>query len=482
MGEAKRLSKYREAKLAITSPMTQARFNILAIGTRMAQMFGLADEVSWWCTADERIIASIAFDYADEEYTGIILARDEMGRFRCVEPLASKNTQRKAEIGLRMHIAKVVETIDLDTYGNQGEATNVPIDLFNVPETLDRDKLHPYFVHLLEDPGKQPARAVLSEIARWLAPAEPHLVREFQTSGFDQRLWEIYLWAAFKDSFLNVEQLEAPDFACKGNLADFTVEATAVSPSQAGPLAEHPNPQTPEEISAFVKDYMAIKFGSALTSKLNKTNAQGLHYWERDESKDKPFLIAIADFHEPPEKFETGSMVYTQTALWTYLYGFRVTWENGASELKISEEPITEHRYGSKTIPSGFFNQPDAENISAVLFSNAGTLAKFDRIGVTGGFGAENHTYMRMGFRYDPDPNAVIGKWFTIDVSHDTYEEFWSQELQVFHNPNATIPFPPEALLTATHHYLEDGSLKSIMPDDAVLNSITWVIKHGSKS
>lgn len=480
MGEAKRRASQRQSILAMTSPINRARFGIFAIGTRMAQMFGMAHEVSWWASADENIIGTIAMDYADEEYNGIILARDEMGRFRCTEPLASKKTKEKAELGLRMRIAEILETVDLGTYGHQGDTTNAAIDLFNVPKTLDQKKLHPYFLDLLNSPEKKPARVVLAEIGKWLAPSDPHLVREFQTSGFDQRLWEIYLWAAFKDSFLNVEQLEAPDFACRGNLADFTVEATTVSPSSSGPLANHPDPKNPEEIESFIKDYMAIKFGSGLNSKLIKTNAQGLHYWEREESKDKPFLIAIADFHEPPEKFDIGSMVYTQTALWTYLYGFRVKWKKNDSEaeLEISEEEIESHTYGSKTIPSGFFKQPGSENISAVLFSNAGTLAKFDRVGVTGGFAADDHSYIRMGLRYDPDPNATIGRWFSEDVSDENYEEYWSQELQVFHNPNAKIPLPQESLITASHHFFVDGTLKSTMPNDAVLNSMAWVVKH----
>lgn len=480
MGEAKRRAKERQQKLAMTHPISRARFGIYAIGTRMAQMFGMSHEVSWWATSDERILGTIAFDYQDEEFTGIILARDEMGRFRCTEPLIPQKNQLRAEIGLRNRIAEIIKTNNIDAYGQQGDTTNSPLDLFDVPETLDKDKLHPYFVQLLNSPGKKPARVVLSEIARWLAPADPHLVREFQTSGFDQRLWEIYLWAAFKDSFVNVEQLEAPDFACRGHLSDFTVEATTVSASTSGPLKVHPEPKTPEEIGEFIKDYMAIKFGSALTSKLDKTNAQGLHYWERERTKGKPFLIAVADFHEPPEKFDIGSMVYTQTALWNYLYGIRVNWNqlNETAELEVTEEKIETHTYGSKTIPSGFFNLPGSENISAVLFSNAGTIAKFDRIGVTGGFGADKHTYKRMGFKYDPDPNATIGRWFETDVSDDNYEEFWSQELQVFHNPKAKIPLPPESLLTASHHFFEDGALRSSLPDDAVLNSTTWVVRH----
>lgn len=38
---------------------------------------------------------------------------------------------------------------------------------------------------------------------------------------------------------------------------------------------------------------MPLKFGSALLSKLNKTNKDGLHYWELEKARGKPFAIAI---------------------------------------------------------------------------------------------------------------------------------------------------------------------------------------------
>jgi hypothetical protein len=303
------------------------------------------------------------------------------------------------------------------------------------------------------------------------------LVREFQNKGFDQRLWEIYLWAAFKEFGLDVEQLEAPDFRCTGPGIDFTVEATTAAPSSMGPLAEHPEPKTVEETAAFLDDYMPMKYGSALNSKLNKTNNQGLHYWEREESKGKPFILAIADFHKPVTKGEIGSMTYTQSALWQYLYGHRIYWEFEGDKLVIKPQKIGEHKYGGKAVPSGFFDQPSAENVSAVIFSNAGTIAKFDRMGVVAGFAAEGIGYLRVGMKYNPDPNAVMGDQFVDDVTSVTYEEHWTDEIQVFHNPNAKHPLPFDNLVGATHHYFEEGVLKSISPLGRVLSSYTIILQ-----
>jgi hypothetical protein len=237
-----------------------------------------------------------------------------------------------------------------------------------------------------------------------------------------------------------VTQLESPDFICRAPGIEFTVEATTVAQSLTGPLAEHPNPNSTEEVSEFLLNYMPMKFGSSLTSKMNKTDAQGRHYWEREETKDKPFVLAIADFHKQADQDQPGSMTFTHSALWPYLYGHRMEWELVEGQLKVEAIKNSTHTFGAKSIPSEFFDQPGTENVCAVLFSNAGTISKFDRMGVVAGFAAPDHKYYRMGTRYNPDPNAVSGIPFYEDVADPAYSEGWSDQLQIFHNPNAHIP------------------------------------------
>jgi hypothetical protein len=478
MGEAKRRAKLREAANAFSKPLKRARFNLYAIGTRRSTVPYVSEEISWWTTQDERLIGMVALDYTDRDYLWMILARDRNGRFRCANLQTDFTTPRHAEEALRVALADALQNGDVEAYGVQGDETNAPIDLLRLPTDCDPETLHPYFRAILEDPGRAPARAVIKEIGPWLAPSDPHLVNEFQHKGFDQRLWELYLWAALKEFSLDVELLEAPDFHCTGPGVDFTIEATTAAPSEKGALAEHPNPKTDEEREEFNKNYMPMKYGSALVGKLNKTDKQGLHYWEHDESKNKPFVLAIADFHKPADKDELGSMTYTQTALWQYLYGDRVHWEFEDDQLIIKPEKIGQHQYGEKIVPSGFFDLPSAENISAVIFSNAGTISKFDRMGVVAGFGAEKHTYLRMGVKYKPDPNSVIGETFALDVSSDDYEEYWTQEIQVFHNPNARHPLSFDALPGAIHHRYDGGLIKSLTPNDAILNSFTVILKE----
>ncbi|WP_212580137.1 hypothetical protein [Roseovarius gaetbuli] len=437
----------------------------------------MAEELSWWSDNDEKLLGLVFRDTVDDDFGWILLARDRVGRFRSVKTEASLRSEAYATIGLRDAIAFSIKNEDITALGVQGDEPNAPFDVLRIPPGTDPEKLHPYFRELLERSGRAPARAVVREIGPWLAPSDPHFVEEFQFRQFDQRLWELYLWAAFRELGFDVKQLQAPDFFCSAPGIQFTVEATTVAPSTAGPLAAHPEPKTNEEMKAFLSDYMPMKFGSSLTSKLNKVDAQGKHYWERENTIGKPFVIAVADFHKQADAEQLGSMTFSQSALWPYLYGHRVEWEmiDGALSVRATKNPT--HQFGDKTIPSGFFDQPGVENVSAVIFSNAGTIAKFDRMGVVAGFGADDHLYQRIGFRFNPDPDAIHGLPFSDDVADPDYREGWSDELQIFHNPNALIPLDHAWLTGLAQFYFKGDDQFSLVPDHHVWSSMTAIFE-----
>jgi hypothetical protein len=70
-------------------------------------------------------------------------------------------------------------------------------------------------------------------------------------------------------------------------------------------------------------------------------------------------------------------------ALGDCVFGIR-----GDSEGK--DQRVEFYNWGEKqNIPAGFFRQPDAENVSAVLASNQATLTKFNRMGKIAGFGIQ---------------------------------------------------------------------------------------------
>lgn len=474
MGEAKRRSVRRTEDEKLIKPISRARFNLLSIGARMAVSRVLSGEISYWADQEERILGLICIDYTDQDFAWMILARDRIGRFRCCQVEASVKSKLLATENMIREMATLVrEGIPAD-FGWQGDEPNAPFDLLTVTHG---EPLHPYF-EALNDASHMPARAALKEIGPWLAPSDPHFVKEFQTSAFDQRIWELYLWAAFRELGFDVTQPEAPDFSCRAPGISFTVEATAVSPSTAGPLAVHPEPTTPEEHAEFLKNYMPMKFGSSLTSKLNKKNASGETYWDRPDTRGKPFIIAVADFHKPSDLQSLGSMTYSHSALWPYLYGKRVVFEKreeGGGYWRMVKGD--EHLYGGKKIPTRFFDLPGADNVSAVIFSNAGTLPKFNRMGLCAGFIPVKHMYLRQGYRYDPSPDAYVGIPFQENVLSEDYEENWSDELQVFHNPNASNPISPDAFGGIVQYYFKENELYTVTPNDSVIASFTAVFR-----
>jgi len=475
MGEGKaKAAKWRRQR-ELSREMPRARFNLMAIGTRMSPTAIMSEEISYWSDNEERLLGLVFRDRTDNDFGWILLARDRIGRFRAVDLKTDLRTPAYAAQGVRQRIADAVEMDEIPTLGDQGDETNYPTDLLTVPVGTNPEDLHPHFRLLMDAPGRAPARAAFREIGPWLAPADPHFVREFQFSQFDQRMWELYLWAAFREMGFDVRQPEAPDFFCSRPGLRFTVEATTVTASQQGPLANHPQPQTPEEMEAFLAHYMPMKFGSSLTSKLNKKDKDGRSYWDRGDAAKIPFVIAIADFHISGGDGEVGSMTYTQSALWPYLYGHRVSYEIVDGHLVTRAEKGEDHVFGEKVVPTGFFDLPGAENISGVLFSNAGTLSKFDRMGVGAGFGDTNHRYFRFGVRLNSDPNTVLGAPFMEEIEPD-HDERWSDELQFFHNPRAKNPMPRYALPGVTEHYFRDGIPLSYSYGEPVLGSRTMLM------
>lgn len=190
---------------------------------------------------------------------------------------------------------------------------------------------------------------------------------------------ELYLYAALLELglFANKEH-EAPDFEVHDGRSKVFIEAVIVGhcqihPPLDPPMNGMPRMRSPEEIKELLKTRVPIRFGSALYSKLNRKTK----YWDLEHVKGNPLVFAVADFHEDQ------SMTWTSPALFEYLYG--VTHEfafDDNGQLIITPLTIETHEHQGKVIPSGYFFQPGAENVSAVLFSSSGTISKFDRMGL----------------------------------------------------------------------------------------------------
>jgi hypothetical protein len=210
---------------------------------------------------------------------------------------------------------------------------------------------------------------------------------------------------------------------------------------------------------------MPIRFGSPLFSKLQKK------YWELPQIQGCPLVFAIADFHDDQ------SMTWSSTALINYLYGVRHEHhydENG--RLVIDPIQIKKHKIGNKEIPSGFYFQPDTENVSAIMFSASGTISKFNRMGRQAGFKHPDVLMYRIGSHHDHDDNASLPKMFKYEVD-ETGTETWAEGMSIFHNPNAKHRVPEELFPTAAHHRFENDQIVSFLPEFYPYSSMTLNMK-----
>lgn len=426
--------------------ISRIRWNALTSHSRHPAAALIIKELAWFESDDGRVLATLVVD-ADREFYALILARDGLERFRKIDMSGPHNSPRLAIAGLDSKLLEVLP--NLEELRIQGDESGKSVDFFTplAPE----EKLASNFRRLASGDDFSAAREIIGTMMRWHEDADGNFVEQFQSTGFDARLWELYLFAALTEAGLRVSRPKpAPDMLARGILGEFALEATTINPSKSrdGQSLNPPTPHSPEAIQAYVQHYLPTRYAGPLTAKLRK------EYWKKPAAVGKPLVLAIQDFHAP------FSMVYSFPALPTYLYGLTHTFRRDSNgQLIVDVVRIAEHKWGTKgSVPSGFFSQQGAENISAVLFNNAGTIHKFNRMGVSAGFGVDNITLVRRGKAWDPDPNSSTPIPFEYIVAEGS-QETWVEGMDVFHNPRAIHPLDANLLPGAAHHRLLPDNL-----------------------
>jgi len=427
--------------------LSEIRFNALAGYTRDPRLVRVAQEFEWLATDDERVIGVLVWDRHDHDFGWIALGRDEREQFRAVEVNSTLATADEAR-------AQLVAAMDRLQAGPpedllQGEDGPPPMDFFE-PITPEADQ-HPAFRKLISDPRYSPARELIAAMMRYHQDVDGNFVQQFQTVGFDARLWELYLFAAFTErGFARQGDAVAPDFQFSGLNGSLGVEATTANAPQGE--AEAP-PLTRETFDDYLTNFIPIKLVRPLRRKLRKQPP----YWAAEGMADRPFVLALQDFHAQ------GSMRFIAPAANELLFGVRHSMREG----KIHVERIERHIYGAANEPSGFFAYERAENVSAVLINPQGTLLKFNRMGFLAGFGDPRVRMLREGYRrHEGDPDDPAPRPFRDLVHAPGYAETWVEGMVVIHNPNALIPLDPALIRGATHEFVRpDGRIMSLMPD-----------------
>lgn len=390
----------------------------------------MSKELEWWANHDESLLGVVSLDLIDHDYSLAILGRDEQGLFRAIDVMCSLDSVEAA----RKEIEKRVGELSVDNPQEfpQGDNDRKKHEIL-VP-CVPTSKLNRVFEFLLENEGYSPARGILKELSYAFTDLDGNYKKDFQTTGFEGRLWELFLYAyLYEEKFQVDEKYNVPDFIVQKGSHRVAIEAVTVNPTD-GVVGKVPS--SVEEERMLCLDYMPIKWGSALFSKLRK------RYWEKKPIVGLPLVFAIHDFHGE------GSMTWSLPALSDYLFGVR-------SDETGRDYRVLSHHYEGKEIPSGFFNLPDAENVSAVIASNEATLTKFNRMGKIAGFGDSSISMTRYSAALDLETNETGRFKFETEVGIES--ENWGSGIWVFHNPNANVPLDENIFHGALNVYLEDG-------------------------
>jgi hypothetical protein len=393
-----------------------------------------------------------------------MLGRDEIGRFRAFNLETSFIKIEEAILWLK-NTMKWYTSLGKTVFP-QGD----PRKEYKIFDTkIPNEKQNPYFVRLNNDDSYIPAKTIINNIMPYFIDIDGNFIEQFQTTGFDSRIWELYLFSYFvEDSFVIDRRFNRPDFILSKYGEDVAVEAVIVGRKNNPPKYVHLDTKEYLEKLLLAKessDEMAIRFGSSLYGKVKKK------YWDLDHLRGIPFVIAIADFHDD------FSMTWSHNSLLKYLYGYEHDYHYDKDGMLIISPKKIENHIGSKIIPSGFFNQPDVENISGILFSSSGTISKFSRMAIQAGFGVKDIKTYRWGFSHNNDPYASKPKKFFYEVTEES-KETWAEGLDFYHNPNAKIPLNPDIFPTIAHHFLRnDGNIESWIPGFHPYASITSHMK-----
>lgn len=447
------------ADVPVLTEISKARFDAFAGYARSPEVTTVAHEIAWFESPGMDVFAVLIVD-RDHEFTGIVFTADLDGRYRWSTQTPYFDNIPDAIQALGVLTAHVLS--DLGSFREQGDESGAPTDFFRLRVSAERQ--HPSFRQVADGKGHRAARELIAILMRWYQDRDGNFVEQFQTGGFDARIWELYLWATFVSLGYEVTlPVPSPDFIARGLDGSLAIEATTINPSiaRSGKPVETPRPTKPEEMRAYAENYLPIRYAGPLTAKLGK------RYWEQPAAAGLPLVFAIQDFHDD------FSMTFSEGGLVAYLYGislFDVVADNGRTAR------ITEHTWGPKTVQSGFFALPEAEHVSAVIFNSQGTLAKFTRMAIKCGFDAGGVRVVHSGHRLDVSGVDPIQVPFSGEVDID-YLEDWVDGMDVFHNPKATVSLDPELIPGAAHHILTpDGNLETLYPQGHLVASRTGLV------
>lgn len=431
-------------KQPIINKISLSRFNSFVSYARNPRVKYHSRELEWYETDDQKILGALLIDTIDNDYVGLVFAQDLNKKYRFINGVFSEPDQTKT----RKSLIKLIHEMypDAEKRGVQGDEKSKSMDFF---APIRKDNKDPNFILISTSKEYSAAKNIIEPLMRWYEDIDGNFVEQFQTTGFNQRLWEICLFSIFTENDCVFDTSHhAPDFHL--NYINgfyqfaFSIEATTVNRpvDRSGQPIAMPEvvEDDPVHYDNLITNYFPTRYSGPLLAKLNKK------YWNEKHVDGKPLILAITDC-----QFD-GAGKITGDALPIYLYGIK---QSVSTSGKIKSKKIEKHIWGTKEVPSGFFNFEGAENISAVIFTASCNVDKFNRMGLKDGFNSSKYKIRRIYQKLNTDSDTVE----TIQkiIPSKKYSERWDEGLIVYHNPNAIHPFPIVALSNAAHFTMNDG-------------------------
>jgi len=244
----------------VVNKMDQKRFNAIAGYSRSPGAAYISQELAWYSNEDESVIGVILLDTIDFDYVAVVLGRDEGGRFRAFDIESSIPAKESANEWLinaiKWHTGQGQKVFP------QGD-TSKGLDLFT--PKVPAEQLHSFFAHLIRESSYFPAREIIRNMMPHFIDIDGNFVEQFQTSGFDSRLWELCLFAYLKEEelFFNREH-NAPDFIVQKYGKTVAIEAVTVGRSKDNP------PKYFREFPKKARKFNAYKIWQSIVLKITK--------------------------------------------------------------------------------------------------------------------------------------------------------------------------------------------------------------------
>jgi len=101
----------------------------------------------------------------------------------------------------------------------QGDECGSPINFFDLKRP--REKLNPGFLKLVDQKGFSSAKEIIGELMHWYEDPDGNFIEQFQTTGFDARIWELYLFATFAELGYLVDRSKSAPSSHSGSMGYF---------------------------------------------------------------------------------------------------------------------------------------------------------------------------------------------------------------------------------------------------------------------